>query len=149
MLEPAIQSATAQSERLGGLAHIAAMPVQRLSDQQPFNLLEWHVIEHGRDGPCHAKTEIGRLDLGSLREECSPLNGMIELAHVSRPGVRLQRSQRFRFETHNGLSVPPGVALQEVLGEYFDVLPTLTQRRQANLDRIQAKEQVLTEIGRP
>jgi hypothetical protein len=40
------------------------------------------------------------------------------------------------------------VTFQKVLGERGDILATLAQRRQMNLDRIEAEQQVLAEASR-
>src|SRR6266508_1777889 len=53
--------------------------------------------------------------------------------------------ERRRIETADVLAVPTGMASQEMQRERRDVFGALTQRRQPDLDRIQAEEQVLSE----
>src|SRR5688572_30848618 len=73
---------------------------------------------------------------------------MIELANVARPRMREQQLHRSRIEPRQRLAIPHRVAPKKVRGQHGDVLPSLAQRRQSNLDRVEAKEQVLPKASR-
>ena len=58
MLEPAVERAPAQPQRLGRLADVAAVALERLPDQHALDFLQRQVLEPRR-GAAAAEPEIG------------------------------------------------------------------------------------------
>src|SRR5262245_23883207 len=86
--EPAVQRGAAQAERLRGVAHIA-IASHGLANQEAFDVLQTHFLETRRrisaaSGP---QSEVGEVNHVALRHQHSPLDGMIQLADVSGPGM--------------------------------------------------------------
>jgi hypothetical protein len=73
---------------------------------------------------------------------------MRQLAHVAGPPVAEQRPHRVGVEFVDRLAVAGCVLGEEVRGELRDIVAPLAQRRQADLDRVDAEQQVLTEPSR-
>ena len=69
--------------------------------------------------------------------------GVAQLADVAEPGQRLQEAQRLRQQRQ----APRLEAAQEVLGQRLDVLGPLAQRRQVDLEDVEAEEQVVAEAA--
>ena len=61
--------------------------------------------------------------------------------------MRQKRLHRAGVEAGQRLLVAQGVRPQEVHGEEWNVLPAVAQGRQADLDRIDAEQQVLPEAA--
>ena len=91
-LQPSIQGAAAQSQRLGGLADVAIVTGERLLDQETFDLFEAHVLDSGDGILRRAQSEIARAHELVLCHQHGALDGMIELAHIARPRVIEQQS---------------------------------------------------------
>src|SRR5258708_1427981 len=72
---------------------------------------------------------------------------MVQFAHVARPWMFLQRLPRRRLESSEILTITLRVAAQKVNGKRLHVLATFTQRRKMNLDRVQAKKQILAKAS--
>ena len=70
---------------------------------------------------------------------------MIELADVARPAVLEQHLHRAALEAGEPLAVALRVLAEEVLREQRQILAAVAQRRQPDLDRVQAEQQVLPE----
>src|SRR5438445_13768617 len=70
---------------------------------------------------------------------------MIELANVSGPGMLVESLDCRRVEARNTFAIPLRVAVEKMVRKQIDVLAAVPQRRNVNLDGIQAKQQVLTE----
>src|SRR5262245_8989661 len=79
-------------ERVRGSRMIEAVPLQDLDDVSALHvrqrLLRW---ERWRRPQVEARTHVGRqigwLDRVFAREDGRPLDGVLELAHIARPGV--------------------------------------------------------------
>ena len=93
------------------------------------------------------QTEVNHTHLVAARHEHRPLDDVIQLAHVPRPGVPAQRFERGGLEAQKVFAVAVRVDPQEVLAQFGDVLAPLAQGRQANLDRVEAEQKVLTEAA--
>src|SRR5436190_245930 len=79
-LQTSVESATAQAERLGGLADVAVVAGHRLFDQEALDVLEAHVLETAAALAGRAQAEVGRLHLWTLRHQDGAFDGVIELA---------------------------------------------------------------------
>src|SRR6266403_1362547 len=146
LLQPAVEGAPAQAERLGRLAHVAAVALERLADQHALDLLEREVLE-ARAWPAAPEAQVGRADKRAVRHEHRALERMVELADVAGPGMRLERVERLGLEAGERLPVASRVAAEKVLGEPPDVVAALPQRRKADLDGVEPEEQVLPEAS--
>src|SRR5262245_11010003 len=143
-LEPAVERAARESERLRRLAHVALVSLEGAPNQLLLGLVQRQVIEGGAAFR-RTQAEIGRAHLIADREQHRALDRMVQLAHVAGPGMGAQRLQRFGLEPGQPLAVARGMALEEVGGEERDVVAPLAQRRQADLDRVDSEQQVLAE----
>jgi hypothetical protein len=82
--------------------------------------------------------EILRTNEVSLRHEDGALDRMLELTDVPRPRVPEQGPYRIVGEALDCVSIARAMTFEEVQCERHDVFAPLSQRRQADLDRIQA-----------
>ena len=71
---------------------------------------------------------------------------MAQRAHVARPIVLHQRLKGCGTEFGHGAVIPAGVQLQVMLRELPYVFAPLAQRGQLELQRIEAKQQVLAKV---
>src|SRR5688500_20400190 len=84
LLQPAIERAAREAERVGRLADVAAVAVESLADEVLLDLLERHLLEAAAlRRPLEA--EVGGGDAVAPREQHRALDGVVELAHVARP----------------------------------------------------------------
>ena len=84
-------------------------------------------------------------DLGAGGEQHRPVEGVFQLAHVAAPGVGLHQRLRLAAERPHGHAVHLRVLAGEVAGEFEDVGRALAQGRQAQVDDVEAVEQILAE----
>src|SRR5580704_12852344 len=76
---PAIQGATAQAERLSGLAHVAVKALQCLAYQNAFHFLDAQLFQVLSLLPLlHVKPKIGDLNLSGLAHQHRPLERMLQ-----------------------------------------------------------------------
>jgi hypothetical protein len=83
LLETPIESASAQAQRLRGLARIAIVSGQRFFDQERFDFFETHLLHVPRFAAASRQTKIGCADLSILRHKHCTLDDVIELPDVS------------------------------------------------------------------
>src|SRR5688572_10629471 len=99
MLQPPIERAPREPERLGGLAHLAAGTRQRTLDQVALGLLDRHLLQARRAiGVGRTEQQVLDLDALCLREQERTLHHVLELPHVAGPGVLEQRARGLRRE---------------------------------------------------
>src|SRR5438034_7488300 len=79
-----------------------------------------------------------------VREHRRALDGMLQLAHVARPALRLEPRQRVVTQDH-GPPEAAGESGRKVARQWLDVGPPLRQRRQMDGDDVEAVVQVLAE----
>src|SRR5205807_9373495 len=72
---------------------------------------------------------------------------VVELADVARPWMIEERLKRRRLETCDVLAIALCMLAQEVMRERRNVLAPAPERWQRDLDRVQPKEQILTETA--
>ena len=87
------------------------------------------------------------VDLVALRQHDRPLDDVLELAQVARPGVPPQQIERLRGEPVHLLVDLRLRFPQEVVGEHRNVLTALPQRRQDHREGVEAVEEVFAELG--
>ena len=81
-----------------------------------------------------------------LSRDDGPLDRVPKLPHVTRPTIRLERGQRFGVEAVNILSVLLIEFLDEVGNQQIEVLKSLAQWRDRDLENVKAVEQVLPQF---
>src|SRR5256885_1713740 len=84
-LEPAIERAAREAQRLGRLAHIAAGACQRLLDQRAFDILETHLVQRAGAIRPSAETKIACANRPTFGHQHRAFHGVIQLTHVARP----------------------------------------------------------------
>src|SRR5438093_4250314 len=145
-LQPAIHGAAAQSQSLGCLADVSFVASESALNQVALNFVEAHLFQLSRaTSSLRAQTEVCRADGSARREEHPAFHRMIQFADVARPCMLMQSPDSGRIEPGNILAVALRVAAEKMVRQEIDVLPAVSQRRDVDLDSIQAKEQVLTE----
>src|SRR5205085_1909885 len=144
-----IQRAPGQPKRFSRVAHVAARPRQRFLNQHTLHILETHLIERTRAVTSAAETKIARANRVALRQQHGALDRVIELAHVAGPGMTQEQLHRARRKSFTaGFLVTRSVASEKMRGKERNVLATLAERRQTNLDGVDAKQQILSEATR-
>src|SRR5204862_7802196 len=86
-LQPPIQGAAAEAQRLGGLTDVAVEPRHRLLDQEALDFLQAHVFDARGRLAIDAQSELAQADGRALGHQHAALAGVIELAEVARPGM--------------------------------------------------------------
>ena len=81
-----------------------------------------------------------------LSRDDGPLDRVPKLPHVARPTVRLERGQRFGVQAVNILSVLLIEFLNEVGNKQIEVLKSVAQRRNRDLENVKAVVQVLPQF---
>jgi hypothetical protein len=147
LLKPAVESATTQAERFGGLADIPAVTIQGLPNEHLLDFVQRHVVE-GCGRTYLPKTEVTGADVRIGRQQGGALDSVIQLPHVPRPGMCQECTQRFRLEVHERLAIPRCMTPEEMVSEGADILAALPERREVDLYRVQSKEQVLPKASR-
>src|SRR5213594_370725 len=89
--------------------------------------------------------KIVELDDGPLGQDHAPLDDVLELAHVARPPVGLQRGERFGRGPVNPLVEPAIVAPDEMVDEQGHVLDPLPERRHDHRHDVEPIVEILAE----
>ena len=93
--------------------------------------------------------EIPRPDHGAIAERARPLDHVLELAHVTGPGMSLEPRQGFGFDPlERTLAVPPEAA-QEMMRKQAHVARPLAQRRQDDRDYVDTVEEIVAKLALP
>lgn len=120
-------------------------PGERFLDQERLYFLQAHFLQAGRPFAPTTQSEVGGADGVASGHQYGPLHRMIQFAHVARPSVRQQRFDGGFVEAIDRLTIVRRVLPQEMRGEQRNILASIAQGRQPDLDGIQPKEQVLPE----
>src|SRR5437867_8068361 len=88
--EPAIQRAAREAEGLRRIADVARCACKRLLNQNTLDVLQTHLVERRGGAPSAVQPEVTRLHTPALRHEHGPLDRVIELSHIARPGMAEQ-----------------------------------------------------------
>src|SRR5262245_13031662 len=146
----------------GGALLVSPEAPQGVADHDPLHLLDADPGERrgtlaeddrerrGLAGARHPQTGEGlRTDLRPVAEHPGPLDQVLELAHVARPGVLAEEGQRLRGEVagHRALALP--ARLEEVRREEGDVFPARTAGRRLEGQDVEAEVEVLAETALP
>ena len=76
------------------------------------------------------------------------LDGVAKFAHVAVPRSAFEFRQGLRGQPHGRLALIAGEPLDEVAGQFADVLRPIAQRRQLDLKGAQSIQQVVPELAR-
>src|SRR5271156_6290772 len=98
---PPVECAAAEAQRLRRLTHIAVAASQRLADEDTLNRLQAHLLEAGGRYPRRTQAKIGQGNPRGGRHQNRALDGVVEFADVSGPGITQHRLQRRRIESLN------------------------------------------------
>src|SRR5450759_4436697 len=90
-LQPPVERAAAQTERVGRVADVAAETRQRLFDQQRLHIFQAHFLQLRRTLAPRPQPQVNGADHVALRHQHASLHGVIQFAYVARPGVGQQR----------------------------------------------------------
>ncbi|MNF52882.1 hypothetical protein D3C84_342430 [compost metagenome] len=98
------------------------------------------------------QAEVGRLEqhfakaLLGPRQHCGAVDGVLQLAHVARPGVALQQRQRGLAQRQAAQAQLAAATLAEEAAEQGDVLLSLAQRRHRDREHAEAMVEVGAEL---
>src|SRR5437899_3467932 len=149
ILELAPQRGAADAERLGGAGVVAAEPLQRLEDVDALGVRETDLpgersggTELGSRG--HVGGQVLRTDGVASSQDGRALDRVLQLAHVTRPGVAEKAFEGLgrQAELATELAARPR---EEMLGQGGNVLAAVAKGREDHLDDIEAIEEVLAE----
>ena len=147
VLEPAVERAPAQAQRPGGVAHVAAVRARAPSGSGRARLPRAAGPPAGRAGAA-ARGARGPRRAPGLPAAISTARSSVWSSSRTLPGQawRLERLQRLGLEAGDAASGSARrSAARKCAAERPDVLAALAQRRQADLDRVEAEQQVLAE----
>src|SRR5262249_7511091 len=105
---------------------------------------ETHFFKVLRFRPASRQTKISSANLPVLRHQHGALDDMIEFPNVSGKSMLEQMLARGLVEPADLFSITFCVLSEEVVGQRHDVIASIAQWRQPNLNRIQAKQEVLS-----
>src|ERR1700676_208428 len=106
------------------------MAGQRALDEGALPFIEAHLLEpHGAATSACAQAEVSGTHKLALREQDSTLDSVIELAHISRPGMIKEKLRRAGVESGNAFAIALRIATEEVMRQKRNILAALAQRR--------------------
>src|ERR1700760_387276 len=114
------------------MAHVATGAREGLANEDAFHSFQTKLIEALGGSPNLAEAQIGTLHSWSAGHENGALDGVVQLADISRPAVLQQGFERRRLKPGNGFSIARGVARQKVAGKQGNIFAAITQRRQVD-----------------
>lgn len=135
-------------ETIGGEVLVAVAVGENARDVLPLELRKRRLeVQHvGRHlGVREVRGEVGRLDPLAVTQQHRALDHVGELAHVSGPAVDLEASHRFVVDAWGIAPLGLGVPCEEASRERWDVVGSLAQRRQLDLEDLDPEEEVLAE----
>src|SRR5205085_1655462 len=94
-----------------------------------------------------AKCQVRGTNVIFLRHQDGALDRMIEFTYVARPRMFEERLQRSGIEGGEVLAITLRILAEEVHRQQRNILATLAQRRQMDLDGIEAEKQVFAEAA--
>ena len=124
-----VEGRPAHAEITCRLGDVAAVSVQGLLDERPLRFGERQRVECPRSRSGRAQTQIVAGDSRPVGYQHGPLDGVLEFADVSGPGVSEQRVQGGVAEPLECLVVACRLLRQESRRENGDVRLSVPQRR--------------------
>ena len=141
------------SEDFRGLPLVPVGQLEGLQDGEPLHLFQRAAGRHGhlpavRTG---AWRKVAGRSPASMRvprrQDHGPLDDVLQLAHVARPGVLVEHLQRVVGEPLHRPAVGVGEASEEARGEQGDVAGPLAQRRNLQRDGVQPEVEILAQAS--
>ena len=118
-LEATIERAARQAERLGRLAHVPLVPLQRFLDEHAFHFVQCHLLKRRRGRVVrHAQAQIGGQHHATARQQDRALDRVFEFAHVAWPRMAEQGLECALVETLEDLAITRGMPAQEMPSEF-------------------------------
>src|SRR5271155_1060800 len=119
-----------------------------MTRQSALNQIALHVIEvhlfktRGSAQRGRAQAKIGGADLRALRKEHATFDGVIEFADIAGPGMFAQSNGGGGIKAGNSFAIALRVATKKMMREEQDVFAAVAQRRDVNLNGVQAEKQI-------
>src|SRR5262249_45979822 len=139
-----VEGASAQAEGLCCFACVTVIAGQRFFDQKCLYFFQTHFFEITRFAAASRQTKIPCADLLILRHKYSALDDMIQFANVPGESMLQQTLSRAFIETSNVLTITLCVLTKKAGRQRHDVLASVTQGRQLDLNRIEPENEVLS-----
>ena len=145
----AIQMASFQAQRLGGLGHVPPVFFQFSQNELAFvrgtRLLQALIWLHrtSRRAAEQFRRQMVRLDLRRRAHDHQSLHQILQLTHVSRPRIAEQHFHGCRAELLRLLPVLRAKCVQEMRRQNRNVLGALPQRRHIEGNHVQPVKEVL------
>src|SRR5262245_62799186 len=138
------------AQELGGELLVPARLLQHAAEMSLHDFLQAEGGGASRLWPTGAgqlRREVVGQQHGVRGQSGRPLDGVLELAHVAGPVVRDEEGHRLWRDRAGHLVVGGVVRLKEVVGEEWNIVAALPQRRQDDGHDAQAVEEVLPEFS--
>src|SRR5665213_2667220 len=148
LLDAPIERSPAEPQGVGCMANIAIGPRQRFADQDRLYCFKAHVVEALGRSRLRLQPQVWRFNAITPRHENCALHGMVQLSYVARPAIAQHRLQRCWLQTKDRSSIARSISREKVSRQGWNIISSLPQRRQVDLNRIQTKEQVFSEAPR-
>ena len=97
----------------------------------------------------HAERQVAGTDIVSANCHHQPLDQILQLAHISRPGMFFKGSKRIGCHLLDRYSVSQAMNFEEVVAEQGKIALSLPERRQLNRDHMNPVEEILAKLPRP
>src|SRR5579859_947449 len=161
------QGADRDAENVGGMGPVAEAVLQGVDDQIALDVGHGAAdqrlgaaLDRGLGGHRRRRGQAGARIAGGRRvgqhdrlgpdllagsQQDGAVHGVFELAHIAAPDMADQHAARRIAQRALRQTVQLGIFLDEVPGQRLDVERTLAQGRQAQIDDVEAEEQILAE----
>ncbi len=141
------QAVPRDAQHAGGRRLVSPGSFQGARDQPPLASLQRKIFirvvtTRQRADACDLGREAGQSDQRGLLQHHGPLHGIAQLAYVARPGVQQQGGDGILRKAPDFALEAPVVDADEMPGQRQDVRAPLAQRRNDDLDDVEAIEQV-------
>src|SRR6266851_5405757 len=155
-LQLVAQRADRDAENGRGMGAIAEAMLQRLDDEVAKHIGDGAADQRAARLRAHAlcfavlagrQHDGVRAELAAARQEDGAMHGVLQLAHIAAPGVAAQHVAQRDGNAAVFDAVRRRVFLGEMLGERLDVLRPLAQRRDAQIDDVEAEIEILAEAA--
>src|SRR6266480_2308669 len=121
------------------LADVAFVAGESTLDEIPLHFVEAHLLQLGRPAKSlRAQAEVCRANGRAGREEHAAFHRVIELPNIAWPGMFMKSLHGGRVETGNVFAIALRVTVDKMVRKEIDVLAAVSQRRDVDLDGIQA-----------
>src|SRR5271168_2575065 len=124
---------------------------QRAQDVFALEVLQSRSVHIRNAHPQRAMTnrirQVVKRDRFGTSKVRGSLQGIVQLAYVSRPSIADQSLRRLRRQTKFGTTGGARHSLQHQLGERKDVLGSLAERRQSECDHVEAIVEIFAETS--